>query len=470
MSLSLLQLGLSGMATAQGSLATASHNIANANTAGYSRQEAVLATAGGQFGAGGFFGSGAQITTVRRSYDQFLTGALQGLGAQSAADGARSEALSGLDALFADADRGLGAAMDQVFSAFGDVANRPADSAARQVALARIDQMATRFRSVGGQLDALNAQAEARLSSDADQANQQLATLRQLNVEIQRVAAGGQPPNDLLDQRDAAVQALGQLLAVKVVHAQDGSVNLFTAQGAPLLVGTSASRLAVAPMPAGAGTPGRLGLQLQVAGTPQWLDANALGGGSLGGTLAFRDQDLTSVATQVDALARGMADALNAQHALGLDANGVAGQPLLAYDATATTPPGLAMSLRATGLTPAQLATGDAAAPSPSSDNRNALALQALARQPLAGHPDASEAYASLVGEVGPRVQAGRDQASVSGRLTVEAQARKEAVSGVNLDEEAAALLRHQQAYQASARVLQASQSLFDALMSATGR
>jgi flagellar hook-associated protein 1 FlgK len=109
-------------------------------------------------------------------------------------------------------------------------------------------------------------------------------------------------------------------------------------------------------------------------------------------------------------------------------------------------------------------------ATSPASDNRNALALGSLAKLGLVAGASLNEAYAALLGDVGTRVQSGRETAEVSSRLQAEAVDRQQNVSGVNLDEEAANLLRYQQAYQAAARIIQASQSLFDSLLSATGR
>ena len=109
MASSLLNIGSRALAAAQGSLATMSHNISNANTAGYSRQEAVLETAGGLFTGSGFFGRGVDLTSVRRQYDQFLTGAVQSSAAASAADKARADGLDSLDQLFANSDNGISA-------------------------------------------------------------------------------------------------------------------------------------------------------------------------------------------------------------------------------------------------------------------------------------------------------------------------------------------------------------------------
>lgn len=549
----LLNIGSRSLAAAQGQLTTISHNIANANTAGYSRQQAILSTSSGQMTGAGFFGRGVDITSVQRRYDQFLTAAVQATGSQSAADAARADALSQLDTVFGDPDLGVGAALDNLFVATGDLANRPADNATRLAFLARADQFAQRVTSVGTQLADLQSMADSQLRASVTQVNDRLTEIRRLNEDIARLSTIGQPPNDLLDQRNQAIQALGKLMAVRTVEADDGSLNLFSPSGAQLLVGSHQSVVRTATDPA---QPDRVCLQLDMGGgATQWLDAGALGGGSLAGLLQFRDQDLAAARSQLSALAQSVADGFNTQHALGVDAGG---QPGGALFAVATDTAGRVIGLSALALSPAQVATGYAAMPeagaansggarvasfamarstpdsalpvtitfndppttfnvtglaggnlanvpytpgmaipaapadyngwrltlegtaaagdrfdikasaSPRADNRNALSLGSLARLRDASGLTFNEAYASLVADVGNRVQGGRAMSDVSAALHDEATARQASASGVNLDEEAADLLRFQQAYQASAKIIQASQTLFDALLAAT--
>src|SRR4051812_27665190 len=132
---SLLSLGSRALVATQAAITTVSHNITNANTAGYSRQEAQLATAGAQFSGAGFFGKGVQLETVQRQYDAFLTGALQTATATSSADATRANGLQALDQIFGVSELGIGAGLDSFFAAAGDLANRPADLSSRQVFL-----------------------------------------------------------------------------------------------------------------------------------------------------------------------------------------------------------------------------------------------------------------------------------------------------------------------------------------------
>ena len=631
MTASLLNIGSSALAAAQASIATTSHNIANVNTAGYSRQEAVLQTAGGQYTGSGFFGNGVQVDTVRRIYDAFLAKASQSASATSQADQVRAQGLNALDSLFADPDTGVGAAVDALFSAAGDLAARPSDLSTRQAFVSSAASLATRLSSLGSQIVSQQADADTQLKTDATQVNSQIADIARLNGQIALAQSTGQAPNDLLDQRDAALQTLNSLIETHSVAQSDGTINLFTANGAPLLVGSSASQLNAVPDPSDAS---HLALSLTVAGQTQWMDRSSLGGGALGGLITLRDVDLQSALDETGRLAQVISSAVNGQQALGVDMNGQPGAPIFSTPSPQTIPDSrntgaatlsasivdasalqardytvawdgsnynitrtsdgqttsfaslpatldgvsfassgapangdrwtvrptapAATAFQALTVSPRQVATGYAASvqpaagntgsvqaaqfdvvrsdpanaqavsivfnnppttvnitglasgnltnvpytpgqpmppapadyngwritldgtpaagdafnvgpnPSPAADNRNALALGTLASQPLVDGATINDAYANLIADVGLRTQSAQDNATVSQAIEQDATTRQQSASGVNLDEEAANLLRFQQAYQASAKIIQASQTLFDALLAAT--
>src|SRR6476661_2050994 len=292
---SLLSLGSRALTATQGAINTVSHNITNANTPGYSRQDAQLATAGAQYSGGGFFGKGVQLQTVQRQYDAFLTTAVQTATATSSSDATRAEGLKALDAVFAESELGIGAGLDSFFAAAGDLANRPADQSTRQVFLARANQLAARIDAVGTQVQQIAHSADSKLVLDASQVNTQLTTVHQLNDQIARWQGSGQPPNDLLDQRDEALRQLNGLLGVNAVAQDDGSLALFTRSGAALLVGSQQARMDTIPDP---GDGQVHALRLTIGTTTQLLDAPALGGGSLQGSLQLRDVDCPAALNQ----------------------------------------------------------------------------------------------------------------------------------------------------------------------------
>ena len=162
-STALFSLGTRAMAASYAALQTTGNNIANANTRGYSRQQVELATSGGQFTGAGFFGKGVDVRTVSRAHDLFLTREAALTQSIAEADGARLSQLQQLEKLFGLGESGLGHLARQLIDAFVDVASRPQDSAARQVALSRAEDTAARFRATGEQIDALQLEVEEKV-------------------------------------------------------------------------------------------------------------------------------------------------------------------------------------------------------------------------------------------------------------------------------------------------------------------
>ena len=156
---SLLSIGARAMTANYAALQVTGNNVANANTAGYSRQSVELATSFSQQTGSGFFGKGVDVATVTRAHSDFLTREAATTAALAAADDARNKQLLQLEKVFPTGENGLGYAAQQVFNAFVDVSNKPQDSAARQVALARVGDLAAQFRS---------AERSARFASGRD--------------------------------------------------------------------------------------------------------------------------------------------------------------------------------------------------------------------------------------------------------------------------------------------------------------
>ncbi|HVL56968.1 MAG TPA: flagellar hook-associated protein FlgK [Burkholderiaceae bacterium] len=324
----LLRLGTSALNAAYAQLQTTGHNIANAATPGYSRREVVLQDAGVSPGAGGFFGRGVDVANVRRVYDQFLARESIANDAAAAQDRARSAQLDRLNALFADPATGVGAAFDELVGAFGDVAARPNDASVRTVALARADAFANRVRSVDQRMSELAAGVNSQMQNDVRRANDALAALAALNRQLGEVRGSGREPSDLLDRRDQLLAELNGVLRAPSHIADDGTVTVQTVRGEPLLVGTNANRLLLAVDPM---QPEKLQVALELpgaAGGRVEIDAAALGGGTLAGLVAFRDQDLASARARLGQLAGAVADAVNRQQSVGLDARGAPGAPM----------------------------------------------------------------------------------------------------------------------------------------------
>ncbi len=340
----LLGVGQSALLAAYAQLQTTGHNIANANTPGYSRQEAVLATAGSAYTGSGFMGFGVDVTTVQRRYDRFVAAELASSIAQASADTARAEQLSRVDNLLADTDNGIGVAIDDFNAALADLANRPFDASARQAVLARADALAMRIQATDASLRQFGQDADARIADAVTMVNGLLERVANLNDRIAAAAGTGQTPNDLLDQRDQALRELNGYLKTTSYEQADGTVTVFAAGGEGLVVGNRASALVAEPDPL---DPTRRRVVMVSGATRLPMNADTLGGGSLAGLMQFRDQDLEAMRARLGQLAAGIAEAFNRQQALGVDVTGTAGEPMFALGA----PSVVAASTNAGGAT-----------------------------------------------------------------------------------------------------------------------
>lgn len=335
----LMSIGLRAMSASYAAMQATGHNIANASVDGYSRQQAELATAKGQYTGAGFFGKGVDVKTVSRAHDQFVTRAATTAKSLAALDASQQERLQQLERVFPSGESGIGYSMGTFLNAMSDLASRPADSATRQVVLARAEDLATRFNSAASQLDVIQANLTADLKTAVTSVNGLADSIAALNNQIAASRGLGQPPNDLLDERDRLVAQLAEQVQVSTVDADDGTMAVFIAGGQRLVLGAQASHLEVVLDPK---DPSRSALGLNEGGSHRVIDQNALGGGAISGLLKFQNKDLVDGRNLIGQLAAAMAGAVNEQQSLGLNlqepAGSVPSQPLFATGAPLAVP------------------------------------------------------------------------------------------------------------------------------------
>lgn len=313
------------MSASLAALQATSHNIANVNTPGYSRQQAQLQSMGGQATGSGFFGGGVQVSTVTRAYNQFLTTQANVAAAQASTDAARLSQLEQLEGVFPTGPAGLGQAAGGFLNAFGDVVANPQDPAARQVVLSQAQELATRFQNASGQIDQLQAGVASDVRNTVDTVNALASQVASLNQQIAAVQGNGHAPNDLLDQRDRLVAEINDLVQVTAIPADDGSLGLFIGGGQQLVLGQRAQTLSVIP---GEYDRSQVRLAISDGSAQRPLPSSTLTGGSLAGLLRFQDQDLGSARNLLGQMAMAISGQVNQQQALGLDLDRKPGGPI----------------------------------------------------------------------------------------------------------------------------------------------
>jgi flagellar hook-associated protein 1 FlgK len=321
MASNILSIGQSALAAAQAGISTTGNNIANAATPGYSRQVVVQSAAPPQNFGYGFLGQGAQIDTVKRIYNEFQ--ATQIRTTQSAQSGQASYyvQIQQVDNMLADPSAGLSPAMQDFFKGVQDLAANPASVPSRQAALSTGQSLAARFQGLNDQLDQLNQGVNSQIASSVNDINTYAQKIAQLNgaITIAQGVANGQPPNDLLDQRDQLMMDLSKEIKTTVVKQDDGKYNVFIGNGQPLVVGNQTFALKTTVSPT---DQGRIEVAYSTNGNSVIMGESSLTGGTLGGLMDFRSQTLDSAQNALGRVAIGLASTFNAQHRLGQDLNG----------------------------------------------------------------------------------------------------------------------------------------------------
>ncbi len=334
--MSLLNVGARALLANQVALQTAGHNIANVNTAGYSRQTVVLQTVQGQFTGGGYIGQGVDVQTILRNQSELLTRQSATAGSVQAADIVRAERLKQLQEVFSGGTAGLGAAINDMMNAFSDVVSSPTDITARTVVLTRMDETAARMRSAADRLTEIQYTVTEQLQSSVTAVNSLATQIAAVNEQIARAKGNGQTPNDLLDQRDQLIRDINKYVQTTQIAADDGTVGLFVAGSQPLVLGTTATQLSVGDATAFPGS-GQLKLFFNRPGaTPIELDENVLGGGTVSGLLRFNNTDLAEGRNLLGRMAIAIGMAMNDQQNLGLTLDGALGKDLFSVPTSMT--------------------------------------------------------------------------------------------------------------------------------------
>ena len=326
--MNLANLGLSGLAAATARLQTAGHNINNAATEGYNRQSVVVSSAGGRNMGYGFVGQGVRTDSIERSYNNFLYRQLVNAQTTGASLVSYGTEITQINNLFGDRTVGVSPALQKFFDGIQAVASAPADPAARQELLGRASSLVGQINDANAFLDSQRENINTQISTVVTQINSYVERVRDLNQQIvvAKASSSGQPPNDLLDQREQVLSELSQLAGVRVIE-QDGSFNITIGNGQVLLGGDTVFPLQAVPS---ADDPTRLVVAYSAptgSGRTTLVEMSdaSIGGGSLGGLLQYRREALDTVQNDLGRLAAGLAMAVIEIHGQGYDINGAAG-------------------------------------------------------------------------------------------------------------------------------------------------
>ncbi len=480
---SILSIARTAISVNQAAMQTVSHNIANAETEGYSRQRAELASRTPLQMPFGSLGTGVELSNIVRARDVALDSTYRRESSNAAAYSLRSDLLGRLESVLNEpSDSGLAATLDRFWNAWGDLANNPTSASARSVLRQQGNAVATMFRTFDTQLNDLRTNAQGQLQQSVVQINSQLRAVADLNGQITAAESSGNQAPDLRDARD---QLLDNLAAAGVSRTEvqaDGTVGVYI--GSLALV----SGHAVKPLEVRSNG---VTLELGVVGDPD----PALGAtGTLAALMDFVNRDVVAFRSELDTLARGIVNGVNDYHASGWT---VAGDALGNANWNALTPPtgsrvnffnaagtsAATMSLSAEVAADVNVIAAGDVQNAPGNTNL-ALALSSLrdssgmaalaarmggnfaAQVGFANGVSYGDYYRQSVAGVGLSAMQASEAYDVHFTLASNAEQRRLSVNGVSIDEELTKMMQFQQAFVAATRVVQTVDEMADALLS----
>ncbi|MCP5335070.1 MAG: flagellar hook-associated protein FlgK [Oceanospirillaceae bacterium] len=319
----ILEIGISGLKLHQAALTSTGHNIANADTEGYSRQEVVISSNSPQFKSGSWVGSGAALTDIRRVFDEFLVSQLRKDTTSYKSLDTLATNAEQIDSLLADPGTGIQPGIERMFGAMQAANDDPSSLPARQVVISESQGLVDRFHTIADRLNDQNSIVNGQMEILAGQITTMGEAIAELNSQIQFAtsSAQGKSPNDLLDKRDLILKDLSEMVSINVVEQDNNVINVFIGNGQPLVVGNDFNRVEAVN---GQNDASRFDLAFVQDNKTQYITSE-INGGELGGLLEFRRQVLDPAINQLGRAAIAVSMEFNKQHALGIDLDGMAG-------------------------------------------------------------------------------------------------------------------------------------------------
>ncbi|RFA30733.1 flagellar hook-associated protein FlgK [Alkalilimnicola ehrlichii] len=449
----LSQIGYSGLQAAHTALTVAGQNIANVNTPGFNRLALDTHSVAGHGRLSG--GGGVEVTGIRRIVNDFNNQQLWRATTDAKYHETRQTYLTALESLVDSDGSSISIGLDNLFAALSEATTAPDSIALRQQILNDAEELTQRFNGLNGNIQSQINAVHGQRQSMVNEINGISNNIAELNDRIIQLEASGRDTASLRDHRDALIKDLSELVDIRPLERADGAIDVALANGQPLVSGRRASEIEVVQTGAG-----EQQLVLSFAGTDFALNQQRLGG-SLGALYDVEYGSLRPAQDELHDMAGAIAELFNDTITQGFDLEGNAGQELFVYNPASTT--GM---LTLNPLRPEELALSSEPDEVGNSDILSQLIEIRHATIEVAGsNVPVNDAYAGLVGRVASTSR--QNQADLEAAKSVQnsAQAQRDQVSAVNLDEEAINLMTYTQAYQANMRVISTSNELFASLL-----
>jgi flagellar hook-associated protein 1 FlgK len=439
---------MSGLNASQGALDATSNNIANVNTPGYTREEALLSESPETQTGEEISGGGVQLLGLQSIRDELLN--LQ-INQQTSLQGAANTESSSLDqvqTLFNPTGTDIASALSDFSSSLVELSGNSTSTSAQQAVLSAGQGLATAFNTTASGLTSAQTAATQQVPDTVSQINSLTAQIAQLNGQLTQVPAA-EDGGTTQDQLDQAVQQLSGLTNISVTQTNNGET-ITTGSGTPLVEGNQSYNLQSAPGANG---------QAVVEDSNGNNITSSITGGTLGGSLTIANQTIPGILTQLNTLASQFATEFNSAQSGGTDSNGNAGA---AFFSGTTNLNSAAADISVALTSPSQIAVNSDGSTGGSGNVAN---LSAALTNDLPSGQSAAGGFASILFNVGTAASNASTQSTAIGDNLTQLTALQGSVSAVNIDEETTNLLRYQTAYEAASRVVSTVQVLDNAAL-----
>jgi flagellar hook-associated protein 1 len=439
-----LLIGMQALNATQAALDATSNNIANANTAGYTDEQATLSENAENESGGAVTGGGVTLNGIESVRDELLNLQIQQQTSLQYGADTESSSLQQIQTYFSSTGNDIASTLSAFSSSLAQLSANPSSSSVQNSVLSAAQDLAQSFNTTAEGLTSAQTEADQQVTTTVAQINSLTSQIASLNAQLTPEVMSQQNGGTIEDQRDQLVQQLSQLVGISVSQSSSGEV-ITTANGSPLVMGSQSYNLQT--------TTGTDGFQ-------QVLDANgnnitsSIQGGTLGGAIQVRDQIIPGFLNSLNTLASQFASAMNSAQAKGYDSTGATGQNFFSVSSDASD---AAASLQVALTSGSQIAISS---DGESGSNGNVANLSAALTNNLPSGQSVSGAYSNLVYQVGQAASNTSAQSSAVGQNILQLTNQQSSVSGVSIDDETTNLIRYQTAYEAAARIVSTIQAL----------
>ena len=454
---SLLNVGKRSLVTQQKAINVTGHNIANANTPGYTLQRVNLTTNEPISVWPGMVGTGVKAAEIERVYDRFLGAQINNQNQSMERWNAQKSALERVELVLDESSgAGLSQAMNEFWNAWQELANNPEGHVERMDLLAKTETMTTTFNKIYADLQQIQKDIDTSIEGTIDGINLISEQIADLNQKIAQTEVSGQNANDYRDRRDLLLKELSSLVDINSFEDDVGKASVLISGGRPLVE---------------IGGTWDLSTQLNASGLKDvlWDDGSGsttnitsdISAGSLKGWLEVRDTLIPDFLSRLDDVANGIMQEVNSLHSTGYGLDNSTGNDFF----TGTSASNIAVDSSIAGDINLIAASGSLGGVP--GDNSNAIAIANLQDDLLMSTNSATfgDFFISIVSDVGVQVQRATTTYDHQLSMVTQLETYRETVSGVSLDEEMVNLLKFQHAYNAAAKLITATNELLATLV-----